>query len=210
MKQPGRLITVEGIEGAGKTTCMATITEQLSQQGIFVEQTREPGGTPLGEALRDMLLAQQATAMAEETELLMLFAARAEHVQQRIRPALAAGQWVLSDRFTDASYAYQGAGRGMDVARITTLADWVQQDTKPDLTLLLDIPVTQGLQRAKQRSAPDRFEAETVAFFERVRAGYLQRAAQEPERIRVIDASQSLHQVQAAIRHVIEEYLDAD
>ncbi len=208
MHKPGKFITVEGIEGAGKSTCLAVIAEQLTQHGITVDQTREPGGTLLGEALRELLLGHQQSNMAADAELLMLFAARAEHIQHRIRPALSAGDWVLSDRFTDASYAYQGAGRGLDLARIAVLADWVQQDIKPDLTLLLDIPVKEGLQRAKQRSAPDRFETETLAFFEKVRAGYLQLAKQQPERIVVIDASQPLDQVQAAIHPVINRYLD--
>ncbi len=207
MKQPGKFITIEGIEGAGKTTCLKTIAEQLAQRGITVMSTREPGGTPLGEALRELLLGHQQAGMSSDAELLLLFAARAEHIQQRIRPALAAGQWVLCDRFTDASYAYQGAGRGLDTTRITTLADWVQKDLKPDLTLLLDIPPEEGLQRAKQRSVPDRFEAETQAFFTRVRIGYQQLAAQEPERIALIDASQSLERVQAAIQQVIDRFL---
>ena len=207
MIQPGKFITVEGIEGAGKTTCMQTIAKQLTQQNILVEQTREPGGTPLGEALRDLLLGHQQTNMAADTELLLLFAARAEHIQQRIRPALTAGQWVLSDRFTDASYAYQGAGRGIETARITELTDWVQQGLKPDLTLLLDIPVAVGLQRAKQRSTPDRFEIEAQAFFKRVREGYLQRAEQEPDRVIVINANQPIQQVRAAIHQAIERFL---
>jgi dTMP kinase len=207
MKQPGKFITIEGIEGAGKTTCLDIIAKQLTQQGITVMSTREPGGTPLGEALRELLLGHQQAGMSSDAELLLLFAARAEHIQQRIRPALAEGQWVLCDRFTDASYAYQGAGRGLDITRITTLVDWVQKGLKPDLTLLLDISPEEGLQRAKQRSMPDRFEAETYAFFAKVRAGYQQLAAQEPERIVLVDASQSLQQVQAAIQQLINGFL---
>jgi dTMP kinase len=170
--------------------------------------TREPGGTPLGEALRDLLLGHRHDGMHDDTELLLMFAARAEHLRSRIEPALAANTWVLCDRFTDATYAYQGYGRGIDVQRIALLEDWVQGPRRPDLTLLLDVPVEVGLERAGRRSAPDRFERQDREFFERVRSGYLQLAAQAPERYRVIDAARDLEQVAVQIDTAIDTFLD--
>ncbi|RLW70914.1 MAG: dTMP kinase, partial [gamma proteobacterium symbiont of Stewartia floridana] len=185
----GRFITVEGGEGAGKSSNLDFIRNLLNSAGKQVVFTREPGGTPLGEAIRDLLLGHQHTGMADDTELLLMFAARAEHLQQKIIPALQQGQWVLCDRFTDASYAYQGAGRGLASDRIASLEQFVQGGLRPDLTLLLDLPVEQGLARAGQRSEPDRFEKQEMSFFEKVRAGYLEIAAREPHRVKIVDAS---------------------
>jgi dTMP kinase len=209
IEQRGRFITVEGGEGAGKSSNLAHIQSLLEAAGKQVLFTREPGGTPLGESIRELLLGHQHTGMADETELLLMFAARAEHLNSKILPALESGTWVLCDRFTDASYAYQGAGRGIAHERIATLEQYVQGDLRPDLTLLLDLPVETGLERAGKRSAPDRFEKEAVDFFHKVRQGYLQIAADEPERVRVIDASPALEQVQQQISSVLEEYLSA-
>ena len=203
----GRFITVEGIEGAGKSTCMSQLEKLIRQQGYGLLTTREPGGTSLGEDLRALLLGHQYGDMAEETELLLMFAARAEHLSAKIEPALHAGDWVLCDRFTDATYAYQGYGRGISRTRIETLETWVQGDRRPDLTLLLDLPVELGIERAGRRSAPDRFEREALAFFERVRAGYLALANADPQRYRIIDASRSLRDVSDAISQVFIAYL---
>ena len=210
IRQRGRFITVEGGEGAGKSSNLAFIQSMLEAAGKPVLFTREPGGTPLGESIRELLLGHQHTGMADETELLLMFAARAEHLHSKIVPALEAGTWVLCDRFTDASYAYQGAGRGIARERIATLENYVQGDLRPDLTLLLDLPVETGLKRAGNRSAPDRFEKEAVNFFEKVRRGYLQIAADEPERVRIIDASPALDQVQQQISIVLQDYLATD
>ncbi|GAA0685889.1 dTMP kinase [Marinobacterium maritimum] len=195
----GCFITVEGTEGVGKTTNLDFIQRCLERQGIEVVRTREPGGTPLAEDIRELLLTPREEPVAELTELMLMFAARAQHLQQVIRPALGAGKWVLCDRFTDATYAYQGGGRGMDTAQIGTLEQLVQGELRPDLTLLLDLPVATGLARARARSTPDRFESEKVNFFEAVRQHYLERAAKEPERFAVIDAEPELKQVQAQI-----------
>jgi dTMP kinase len=199
----GKFITVEGIEGVGKSTNMAYIHRQLQAAGKDVLVTREPGGTPLAEAIRGLLLDPAYTGMDTLCELQLMFAARAEHLARVIRPALAAGQWVLCDRFTDATYAYQGGGRGVDVAVIARLEDLVQGGFRPDLTLLLDVPVELGLARASQRGALDRFEQEQVAFFERVRHAYLDMARRHPGRYRVIDASQPLEAVQQLIRECL-------
>ncbi|MDJ0739015.1 MAG: dTMP kinase [Gammaproteobacteria bacterium] len=202
-------ITVEGIEGAGKSTCLELIAQRLAARGIALQLTREPGGTPLGEQLRALLLGHKHDGMSDDAELLMMFAARAEHLQHVIEPALDAGRWVVCDRFTDATYAYQGYGRGIDLARIATLETWVQGDRRPDLTLLLDVPVDVGLERAGRRSAPDRFEREAQPFFERVRAGYLELARAAPQRYRTIDAAQPLDQVSAAIVAAVDAFVDA-
>lgn len=204
----GRFITVEGGEGAGKSSNLAYIQSLLEAAGKQVLFTREPGGTPLGEAIRELLLGHKHTGMADDTELLLMFAARAEHLQRKILPALTRGTWVLCDRFTDASFAYQGAGRGLSMEKIDELQQFVQGSLRPDLTLLLDLPVDMGLQRAGRRSEPDRFEKESHDFFENVRTGYLQIAAREPGRVQVIDAAQSLELVQAQIKSVIEHYLE--
>jgi dTMP kinase len=199
----GKFITVEGIEGVGKTTNIDFIHQQLLAAGRDVVVTREPGGTPLGEAIRGLLLDPAYTGMDSTCELQLMFAARAEHVARVIRPALENGQWVLCDRFTDATYAYQGGGRGIDTGVIARLEELVQGDFRPDLTLLLDVPVEIGLARASKRGALDRFEQEKVAFFERVRTAYLEMAARSPERYRVIDASQPLDVVQQQLDAVI-------
>lgn len=204
----GAFITIEGIEGAGKSTCMQVLADEIEARNIPLLQTREPGGTELGEALRMLLLGHRHTGMADDTELLLMFASRAEHIQRRIQPALGRREWVLCDRFTDATYAYQGAGRGIASDRIRILEEWVQSGLKPDLTLLLDLPVEQGLERAGRRSDPDRFESETLAFFERVRGGYRNIALAEPGRVRVIDASRDLDEVSASIRAVIMEFME--
>ncbi|MCB1811736.1 MAG: dTMP kinase [Candidatus Competibacteraceae bacterium] len=200
-------ITLEGPEGAGKSTQMLALAEYLRAAGKSVIETREPGGTSLGEAIRHILLDPAQTTLASDAELLLLFAARAQHLAELIRPALARGEWVLCDRFTDASYAYQGGGRGIPGSRIAVLEQWVQADLQPDLILVLDLPVELGLQRAGKRGPADRFEREEQAFFERVRATYLQRAANKPERYRIIDASAPLDEVQTALRRALEAYL---
>ncbi|HMB42598.1 MAG TPA: dTMP kinase [Luteimonas sp.] len=202
------LITIEGGEGAGKSTVMAAIVELLSARGKEVVRTREPGGTPAGEAIRNLLLDPNSRLEAE-TELLLMFAARAQLVREVIRPALARGAVVLSDRFTDASFAYQGGGRGIDMGRIAELEHWAA-GIKPDLTFLLDVGVEQGLERARSRGGePDRIEREQGDFFQRVRAVYRARAAAEPERFRVIDASQSLEKVLADVSRELQLKLDA-
>ena len=200
-------ITLEGPEGAGKSTQLLALAEYLQAAGKSVTETREPGGTSLGEAIRHILLDPAQTTLASDAELLLLFAARAQHLAELIRPALARGEWVLCDRFTDASYAYQGGGRGIPWSRIAVLEQWVQADLQPDLILVLDLPVELGLQRAGKRGPADRFEREEQAFFERVRATYLQRAANKPERYRIIDASAPLDEVQTALRRALEAYL---
>lgn len=199
----GLFITLEGGEGAGKTTSLAFVHAFLVQAGKNVVVTREPGGTPLGEKIRALLL-QGRDDMHVDTELLLMFAARAEHLARVVFPALATGAYVVCDRFTDATYAYQGGGRGLPAGRIRALEDWVQQGLRPDLTLLLDIPVDAGLTRAGQRSAPDRFERETLDFFERVRQTYLATAASEPQRVKVIDAGQDIPHVERQLRAVLE------
>lgn len=206
----GRFITVEGSEGAGKTTQLAFMRDFLERQGYPVMLTREPGGTGLGEELRGLLLAHRDDGMALTTETLLMFAARAEHLERVIRPALAAGRWVLCDRFTDATYAYQGGGRGLPMAQIAILENWVQGDLRPDLTLLLDLPVAVGLARAGKRGAADRFERETVEFFERVQAAYLDRAGQAPERYRIVDATQPVEKVRAAVENLLTQWLERD
>lgn len=196
-----RFITLEGGEGVGKTTNLEFIERHLAGRGVNCVRTREPGGTQFGEAVRDLLLG--FAGMEPEAELLLLFAARAQHVKQVIRPALEAGQWVICDRFTDASYAYQGGGRGLDTDLIRILEDWIQRGLQPDLTLLLDAPVDVGMARAKIRGQTDRFESEQSEFFARVRRVYLDLAARYPERIKPVDATRPLPQVQADIaRHL--------
>ena len=203
----GIFITLEGSEGAGKSTSLQFLQTLLQEANVAHISTREPGGTELGEEIRQILLHGRAQGMSADTELLLMFAARAEHIARVIRPALDAGTWVLCDRFTDATYAYQGGGRGLPDARIAQLENWVQGDLRPDMTLLFDIPTDQGLQRAGSRSAPDRFEREDRAFFERVRQHYLARAANEPARFHVIDATPDIPQVQARIRALMQKVL---
>lgn len=205
----GQFITVEGSEGVGKSSNLVFIEDFLRDAGIKIIRTREPGGTSLGESVRELLLDARQTAMCDDMELLLMFSARAQHLAEVILPALEAGQWVLCDRFTDATYAYQGGGRGVPMERIQLLEDWVQGELRPDHTLLLDMPVADGLQRAGARSEPDRFEQEQHAFFERVRETYLARAKAEPGRIHVIDAAPALDVVQTHIADVLQKILDS-
>ncbi|TNF07303.1 MAG: dTMP kinase [Gammaproteobacteria bacterium] len=207
--QKPQFITVEGGEGVGKTTNITFIRQWLEQRGLDYVATREPGGTPLAEEIRGLLVNPREETVDENTELLLMFAARAQHLSQVIRPALSQGQWVLCDRFTDATYAYQGGGRGVAVEKIAELENLVQGELRPNLTLLLDIDVEQGMARASERGAPDRFEREKLAFFNAVRDCYLSRAAAEPHRYRIIDASQPLPQVQSAISAALEEFFDS-
>jgi len=195
----GKFLTIEGTEGVGKSTNLAFVRDWLQAKGIEVIVTREPGGTPLAEEIRGLLLARRDEVVDETAELLLVFAARSQHISQVIRPALARGAWVLSDRFTDATYAYQGGGRGLSKDVISRLELLVQGDLHPDLTLILDIDVELGLNRARQRGELDRFESETIGFFERVRAAYKTRALENPNRYALVDASQDLAQVQADI-----------
>ena len=193
----GRLITLEGGEGAGKSTVMQALREHIESCGIRLQVTREPGGTALGEAIRAIVLDPELGMVCAESELLLMFAARAQLVRELIRPALERGDWVLADRFTDASFAYQGGGRGQPAARIEDLEDWAADGLRPDLTLLLDLPVSLGLARAGERGRPDRIEAERAEFFERVRDAYRRRADADPQRFRVIDSSRPLPRVVA-------------
>jgi len=202
----GRLITLEGGEGAGKSTVLDALHARLRERGIDVLVTREPGGTGLGEAIRALVLDPAYADLCPESELLLMFAARAQLVRERILPALDSGQWVLSDRFTDASHAYQGGGRGQPGARIDAIAEWAAP-VMPDLTLLLDLPVEQGLARAGSRGEADRIERENLGFFERVRAVYRERAAREPSRFRRIDASRSIEAVRAAALAELDAFL---
>ncbi|WP_373507246.1 dTMP kinase [Thiocapsa sp.] len=205
----GRFITLEGIEGAGKSTHMAHLSALLSALGIQVVTTREPGGSPVAERIRGLLIDPENTGMDETAELLLMFAARAEHLAKTIRPALASGIWVLCDRFTDATYAYQGGGRGLDPARIALLESLVQGELRPDLTLLFDLPPELGLARARGRGAADRFESETLEFFEAVRAVYLERAHANPRRYRLIDAAALLPVVSAQANREIGAFIEA-
>jgi dTMP kinase len=208
----GKFITLEGGEGAGKSTALAFIAQVIRDQGVDLILTREPGGTPLGEKLRELLLDYKNDQMCDDTELLLMFAARAQHLAQIIEPALVEGKWVLCDRFTDATYAYQGGGRGIDIQRIAQLEQWVQGERRPDLTVLLDVPVEIGMQRISTREETqgqhDRFERERTSFFEKVRQTYLDRAGQYPKQYRIIDASQSLENVQHQLQHVLSDYLN--
>ncbi|WP_165669106.1 dTMP kinase [Metapseudomonas otitidis] len=204
----GLFITLEGPEGAGKSTNRDFIAARLRERGVEVLLTREPGGTPLAERIRELLLAPSDESMAVDTELLLMFAARAQHLDRVIRPALEAGQVVLCDRFTDATYAYQGGGRGVSMARIAELERFVQGSLHPDLTLVFDLPVEVGLQRAAARGRLDRFEQEDRSFFEAVRQTYLERADQAPERYRVIDAAKPLADVQRYLDTLLPELLE--
>jgi dTMP kinase len=196
----GKFITLEGVDGAGKSTHIPAIAALLRARGKEVLITREPGGTPLGEKLRELLLHHP---MHPETETLLMFAARREHLQQVILPALNRGAYVLSDRFTDASFAYQSGGRGLDEDKITQLECWVQQDFQPDLTLLFDVPVSVSLERLAGTRDPDRFEREQADFFDRIRQAYLKRAAQFPERFRVIDSADTLENINKKLEEII-------
>lgn len=203
----GRFITMEGGEGAGKSTMMERVSDWLEQSGQRVVSTREPGGTVLAEKLRDILLDRNNLLLSGRAELLLMFAARAQHLDERIRPALARGDWVLCDRFTDATWAYQGGGRGLPREDIEALEALVHGDLQPDLTLLLDLPVEQGMLRASNRSRADRFEQESMDFFKRVRKAYLERAAMAPGRFAVIDASKGQEEVWAQIHTILQNRL---
>lgn len=201
----GKFITLEGIDGAGKSTHHAWLIDFLKRRGKDIVATREPGGTPLGEKLRALLLSEP---MHMETEALLMFAARREHLDKLILPALSAGKWVVSDRFTDASYAYQGGGRGLAPEKLKALENWVQAGFQPDLTIVFDLPTGTACERlAKTGNAPDRFEQETQAFFDRVRLAYLQRAAAEPGRILVIDSTETIENIQKILEQKITTIL---
>ncbi|WP_313288234.1 dTMP kinase [Stutzerimonas nitrititolerans] len=204
----GLFITLEGPEGAGKSTNREYLAERLRERGQEVLLTREPGGTPLAEQIRELLLAPSDEPMCSDTELLLVFAARAQHLEQVIRPALARGALVLCDRFTDATYAYQGGGRGLSFQRIEQLETFVQGELRPDLTLIFDLPVEIGLSRAAARGRLDRFEQEGLRFFEAVRNAYLERAKQAPHRYRVIDAGMPLEVVQQCLQALLPELLE--
>ena len=204
----GLFITIEGSEGAGKSSAMEFLTAALQSASVDLLPTREPGGTKLGERLREILLNTYDVPITPMSELLMIFAARAQHVEQVIRPALLEGHWVLCDRFTDASYAYQGGGRSMGEGPVRALEDLVQGSLRPDVTILLDVPVEVGLERARGRGELDRFEQEDLEFFERVRQSYLSRARRSTGRYRVIDASLDIEEVQAQLRTFVDELVD--
>lgn len=205
-KHTGKFITIEGTEGVGKSTNIAFIKAWFEAKNISLLHTREPGGTPLAEEIRELLLSKRDEQVDAKSELLLMYAARAQHVSQKIKPALEQGQWVLCDRFSDASFAYQGAGRALGLAKLTELDQWVLEGFKPDLTILLDLPVEIGLSRAQERGPIDRFEEEKIEFFEQVRQGYLQIADQEPQRVKVVDASGSLETVQQQIEQVLIQF----
>jgi dTMP kinase len=201
-------ISFEGIEGVGKSTAIKFFTAQLSRRQIQFVLNREPGGVKISESIRHVLLAHYNESMSLDTELLLMFACRAQNIQQVIQPALQLGEWVISDRFTDASYAYQGFGRGMPLSRIDALANWVHSGLKPDITFLLDAPATLGIERLRNRRSKDRIESEHIEFFERVRQGYLQLASESPDRFRVINAAVPLAQVQQQLLAELNQLLN--
>ncbi len=204
----GKFISIEGIEGAGKSTQLSFIRDFLETRGRRVVVSREPGGTELGEQIRELLLAPREEGMSEDAELLLMFAARAEHIHQVIKPALERGDWVLCDRFVDATFAYQGGGRGIDRNRIETISDWTLKGLETDLTLLFDLPVAVGQSRViKRQQEKDRFEQEKAAFFEKIRDCYLQRAEAEPQRIKCIDASRDIEAIQSQLSEILTELL---
>lgn len=206
----GKFISIEGIEGAGKSTQISFIQAFLEKQGINVVVTREPGGTALGEQIRELLLTPRDEGMSDDAELLLMFAARAEHIHQVIKPALARGDWVLCDRYVDATFAYQGGGRGIDRERIQLIADWTLKGLQTDLTFLFDLPVEVGQSRVvKRQQKKDRFEQEKAAFFQKIRDCYLARAEQEPERIKIIDASRDIEAIQAQLSVILTETLSS-
>jgi len=200
----GKFITIDGVEGAGKSTQIEFICKYIKAKGVNVVLTREPGGTDVGEKIRTLLLSNSTGKMHADTELMMMFAARNEHIQNKIMPTLGRGDWVLSDRFTDASYAYQGGGRGLDVERIVQLEQWVLQDFTPDMTLLLDVPVEVGMSRVESRGKKDRIELEATDFFNRVRQAYIDRSEQFPDRIKLIDSSQTVEHTKQQIKVILD------
>lgn len=203
----GKFITIEGQDGAGKSTNITVVERYLRSQSIEFVQSREPGGTPFGESVRELVLNSGDDHIGDQAELLLMFAARAQHIEQVIEPALKQGGWVVCDRFTDASYAYQGGGRGLAMSDIERLESHVQGQLRPDLTLLLDLPVSLGESRAGQRSEPDRFEVQQQDFKQKVRQCYLDRAVVFPERMKVIDASQSITHVERQIIDVLDTFM---
>ncbi len=203
----GLFITTEGIEGVGKSSHIPLIEQFFTDNGWSVLVTREPGGTPLGESLRSLLLEHKKLSICDDSELLMMFAARAEHLAQVIKPALQAGKCVICDRFTDSTFAYQGGGRGIPQQKIAVIEEWVQGALQPDLTLLFDAPVGIALARAAKRSAKDRIEDQALSFFEKVRQSFLQRAADYPERFRLIDAKKTYMQVETELRVVLQDFI---
>ncbi len=209
MSSKGKFISIEGTEGAGKSTALTFIKDYLEKMHLDIVWTREPGGTEIAEKIRTLLLyPESAEPMAAETELLLMFAARAQHLKNRILPELNAGKWVVSDRFVDAGYAYQGGGRGLDIKAIEMLDKWVVGANYPELTILLDITPEQGFERTAQRGAThDRIESEKIDFFNRVRDTYLQRAKQDPQRIKIIDASLTIPEVENRMRIVLDDFI---
>ena len=203
----GLFITLEGIEGAGKSTAVDFIEEFLIKEGHDVIKTREPGGTVIGEQIREILLNNENHTLTYDTELLLVFSARAQHIQEVILPALSSGKIILCDRFTDASYAYQGGGRDIDASRINLLEKWVQGDLRPNLTLLFDLDASVGMQRTKKRCDADRFEQEEISFFKKIRNTYLERAKKEPQRFRIINSALSLERVKKQIITILKDFL---
>ena len=203
----GLFITLEGIEGAGKSTAVDFIEDFLTKEGHDVIKTREPGGTVIGEQIREILLKNENYTLTYDTELLLVFSARAQHIQEVILPALSSRKIILCDRFTDASYAYQGGGRGIGTSRVNLLEKWVQGDLRPNLTLLFDLDVSIGMQRTKKRSDADRFEREEINFFEKIRNTYLERAKNEPQRFRIINSASSLESVKEQIITILKDFL---
>ena len=202
----GKFVTLEGSEGVGKTTSLNFIKAYLESQGHNVVISREPGGTPLAEEIRNLLLAERSEAVEEDTELLLMFAARCQHVSQVIKPALEKGHWVLCDRFVDASYAYQGGGRGIPFSKINQIESFCLGDFNPDLTILLDMSVEEGIARTKKRGAADRFETEKMDFYHRIRQAYLRRAKEDAIRMKIVDAAPSVEIVQASIELVLQDF----
>ncbi len=201
----GKFITIDGIEGTGKSTQIAFICSYLQRKGIEVIKTREPGGTVLGEKIRSLLLGRDTGAMHSDTELLLMFSDRNEHIQRKIKPALNAGKWVVSDRFTDASFAYQGGGRELDLMRISELEKWVHGEFQPDLTIILDVEAELGMNRISSRLEKDRIEQEDWEFFNRVRRAFIDRAKKFPQRIKLLDATSSIEEVQQNIQLLLED-----
>lgn len=204
----GKFITIEGSEGAGKSTNLNYIKDFLEHKGIDFITTREPGGTPIAEKIRDLLLDKANTALCDDAELLLMFAARVQHLNELIIPALKSGQWVISDRFTDATYAYQGGGRGLAWERIAQLEQWVQGSLRPDATILLDIPVEQGMERVRNRGATDRFEEEQMSFFRRIREAYLRLSEENPQRYYIIDTQPAIEAVYQQLDRVLTKLVD--
>ena len=207
--KPGLFITVEGVEGAGKSTQLSLILKKLESAGIEIISTREPGGTPFAESVRELLLANREEQVDQITEMLLMFAARSQHLSQLIKPAIAEGKWVVCDRFTDATYAYQGGGRNLGFELVSQLEQLVQGDFRPDKTFYLDLPVEQGMQRVVARGKKDRFEREELEFFEKVRSAYLRLVESNPERYVVIDASQSVEAVQEDLSLALDRLISS-